>query len=199
MLQTYVAVIEHSYGIILFEKKNIEKALKNGIEKFPDSLMLKEWYEIKNELFKKEKKADNGGVNSNEAGFEGDNNEGDAYGGNEEGFSLVRGLVVYGDMHDYGGGFSTPNVEKAPEILDASLSVDRTQRMFDSMLELHLKSLPKQEKLKDIGLVFFPVVDKSKYYLICFDLRVPIYYIIDHVIKIDSVEDIYGGKPVHVV
>ncbi|CAI9294532.1 unnamed protein product [Lactuca saligna] len=81
---TYVTVIEHSYGILLFEKKNIEKALKNGIENFPDSLMLKEWYEKNQELFNEVKKAENGGMNSNEAGFDGHRNEGEADGGNEE-------------------------------------------------------------------------------------------------------------------
>ncbi|CAI9294533.1 unnamed protein product [Lactuca saligna] len=69
----------------------------------------------------------------------------------------------------------------AQEILDASLSADRTKRLFDSMLK-----------------VFFPIVEKSKYYLICFDLRVPTYYIIDHVNRTGVVEDIYGKKPVHV-
>ncbi|CAI9277191.1 unnamed protein product [Lactuca saligna] len=107
--EVYVAVIEHSYGIILSEKKNIEKALKKTL---PNSLMLKEWYEKNQELFNEVKKEENGGMNSNEAGFNGHRNEGEADGGNEEGFSPVRGLVVHGDMHDDGGGFNTPNMEK---------------------------------------------------------------------------------------
>ncbi|CAI9299486.1 unnamed protein product [Lactuca saligna] len=78
------------------------------------------------------------------------------------------------------------------------MSSDRTQKLFDSMLILHLKSLPKPEKLKDVGLVFFPIVDKSKYYTICFDLRVPTYYMIDHVNRNGVVEDIYGIKHVRV-
>ncbi|CAI9299485.1 unnamed protein product [Lactuca saligna] len=81
------------------EEKNIEKALKNGIEKFPDSLMLNEWYEKNKELFEEVNKADNGGINSNEAGFDGHRKEGESDGGKEEKFSLVRGLVVDGDLH----------------------------------------------------------------------------------------------------
>ncbi|CAI9293995.1 unnamed protein product [Lactuca saligna] len=44
----------------------------------------------------------------------------------------------------------------------------------------------------------FPVVDRSKYYLICFDLRVPTYFIIYHVTRNGSVEEIYGIKHIHV-
>ncbi|CAI9287520.1 unnamed protein product [Lactuca saligna] len=86
----------------------------------------------------------------------------------------------------------------AEEIMGGSLSSERTQKLFDSMLKLHLRSLPKQEKLKDIGLVFFPVVENSKYYLICFDLKVPTYYIRDHLNRNGAVEDIYGIKLIHV-
>ncbi|CAI9304484.1 unnamed protein product [Lactuca saligna] len=50
--EAYVAVIKHSYGVILSKKKNIERALKHGIEKFPDSLSLKEWCGKNKKLFK---------------------------------------------------------------------------------------------------------------------------------------------------
>ncbi|CAI9287521.1 unnamed protein product [Lactuca saligna] len=85
--EAYVAVIEHRYGVILSEKKNIEKAPKHGIEKFPDSLMLKEWCEKNKELFKEVNNADAGGMKYNEASFDGDSNKGEADGGKEEGLS----------------------------------------------------------------------------------------------------------------
>ncbi|CAI9285193.1 unnamed protein product [Lactuca saligna] len=301
LVMAYVAVIEHSYGIILSEKKNIEKALKNGIEKFQDNLMLKEWYEKNQELFKEVNKAGNGGMNSNEAGFDGHRKEGESDGGKEEQFYPIRGLVVDGDLHDDGGVCEeddgngkmgkieqkihvygkSPFVERIVKIgdkmkkdeitlynsvfsskrdygeetwnigsghvlhqgfayhfksntfihaiiIDCWLSLlNRMEELrdvgsvssifFDTnflkrywvdqchlmelkncLMILHLKSLPKPEKLKDIGLVLFPIVDKSTYYMICFDLRVPTYYIIDHVNRNGAVEDIYGIKHIRV-
>ncbi|CAI9275078.1 unnamed protein product [Lactuca saligna] len=73
--EAYVAVIEHSYGIILSEKKNIQMTLKDGMEKLRNSLMLKEC------------------------------NKGEADGSNEGGISLVRGLVVYVGKKNDGGDF----------------------------------------------------------------------------------------------
>ncbi|CAI9263883.1 unnamed protein product [Lactuca saligna] len=109
--EPYVVVIEHSYGVILSEKKNIEKAPEHGIEKFRDSLMLKEWY--KKIII----------VQRN--------------GGNEEGFSPVRGLVVYKEKNDDGGGFSTPNVEK----------VDNTDNLSCSQFLEHLEVLATEIKM----------------------------------------------------
>ncbi|CAI9262173.1 unnamed protein product [Lactuca saligna] len=40
--EAYVAVIGHSYGVILREKSTMEVALKDGLEKFPDSVVLNE-------------------------------------------------------------------------------------------------------------------------------------------------------------
>ena len=51
-MQAYVVVIEHSYGVILTEKSTMEVALKDGLEKFPHSVVLNEWMEKMNELFK---------------------------------------------------------------------------------------------------------------------------------------------------
>ncbi|CAI9286822.1 unnamed protein product [Lactuca saligna] len=102
--EVFVAVIEHSYGVILSEKKNIEKALKHGIEKFPDNLMLKEWCEKNKELFKEVNNAETGGMKYNEASFDDHSNKGEADGGKVEGFSPVRGLVVHGEKKDDGGG-----------------------------------------------------------------------------------------------
>ncbi|CAI9282710.1 unnamed protein product [Lactuca saligna] len=40
--EAYAAVIEHSYGVILIEKSTMEVALKDGLEKFPHSVVLNE-------------------------------------------------------------------------------------------------------------------------------------------------------------
>ncbi|CAI9282298.1 unnamed protein product [Lactuca saligna] len=50
--EAYAAVLEHHYGLILTEKITMEVALKDGLEKFPDSVVLKEWMEKMNELFR---------------------------------------------------------------------------------------------------------------------------------------------------
>ncbi|CAI9281672.1 unnamed protein product [Lactuca saligna] len=87
-------------------------ALRNGVEKFPDSLMLKAWYEKNKELFNKVKNAENEGMKEKEHGFDVDSNKGDADSSNECGISPVIGLIVYGDKKDDGGDFSMPTVEK---------------------------------------------------------------------------------------
>ncbi|CAI9303500.1 unnamed protein product [Lactuca saligna] len=50
--EAYAAVIKHNYGVILTEKSTMEVALKDGLEKFLDSVVLNEWMEKMNELFK---------------------------------------------------------------------------------------------------------------------------------------------------
>ncbi|CAI9304483.1 unnamed protein product [Lactuca saligna] len=111
--------------------------------------------------------------------------------------SLLNRMEELRDVGSFSRVFFDTNF-LAEEILGVSLSPERTQELFDSILKLHLKSLAKQKKLKDIGLDFFPIVDRRKYYLICFDLRVPTYFIIDHVTRNGSVEEIYGIKHIHV-
>ncbi|CAI9279308.1 unnamed protein product [Lactuca saligna] len=49
--EAYTAVLEYSYGLIVIEKHTMEVALKDGLEKIPDSVVLKEWMEKMNELF----------------------------------------------------------------------------------------------------------------------------------------------------
>ncbi|CAI9268711.1 unnamed protein product [Lactuca saligna] len=49
--EAYAALLEHSYGIIVTEKHTMEVALKDGLEKLPDSVVLKEWMEKMNEHF----------------------------------------------------------------------------------------------------------------------------------------------------
>ncbi|CAI9267320.1 unnamed protein product [Lactuca saligna] len=66
--------------------------------------------------------------------------------------SLLNGMEKLRDVGSISRVFFDTNF-LAEEILDGSLSSGRSQKLFDSMLKLHLKSLPKQEKLKDIGLV----------------------------------------------
>ncbi|CAI9300104.1 unnamed protein product [Lactuca saligna] len=213
----YIVVIEHNYGIILCEKKNIEKALKNGIVKFPDSLMLKELIVKIGNKVKKDEMALYNSVFASKRDY-GEEiwnigsghvlHQGFAYHFKSNTFihvimidccsSLLNKMEELRDVGLVSRIFFDTNF-LAEEILGGSMSSDRTQKLFDSMLILHLKSLPKPENLKDIGQVFFPIVNKSKYYLICFDLRVPTYYIIDHVNQNGAVEDIYGTKHVRVV
>ncbi|CAI9293997.1 unnamed protein product [Lactuca saligna] len=109
---SYMAVIKHSYGVILYEKKNVERALKHGIEKFPDSLSLKEWCEKNEKMFKEIKNAESGGMKDKDSSFDGHSNKGDGDGVKESKFSLTRGLVVDGEKKVDGGGFSTPQMDK---------------------------------------------------------------------------------------
>ncbi|CAI9290126.1 unnamed protein product [Lactuca saligna] len=92
--EEYVVVIKHSYGVILSEKKNIEKALKHGIEKVPNNLSLKEWCEKNKILFKEVNNAESGGMKAKDPSFDGDSNKGDADGGKEAEFSPIGGLAV---------------------------------------------------------------------------------------------------------
>ncbi|CAI9285556.1 unnamed protein product [Lactuca saligna] len=58
-LFVYVAVLEHNYGLILNEKSTMEVALKDGLEKFPNSVVLNEWMENMNELFREVHEGEN--------------------------------------------------------------------------------------------------------------------------------------------
>ncbi|CAI9280963.1 unnamed protein product [Lactuca saligna] len=91
--EAYAAVIEHSYAVILTEKSTMEVALKDGLEKFPHSVVLNEWMEKTNELFKEvfegagNKKVHEpdcfNEVNMNDIGDDGEGNS-----------SPVRGLII---------------------------------------------------------------------------------------------------------
>ncbi|CAI9280938.1 unnamed protein product [Lactuca saligna] len=89
----YTAILEQSYGLILREKSTMEVALKDGLEKFLNSVVLKEWMEKMNELFREvHEGANNKKVNEPEGYNELNMNDMvDGYGGNS---SLVRGLVI---------------------------------------------------------------------------------------------------------
>ncbi|KAI3503791.1 hypothetical protein L1887_32241 [Cichorium endivia] len=50
-------------------------------------------------------------------------------------------------------------------------------------------------KFRDVGLVFFPIVARDNYYLLCFDLRRPFYYIIDHLQRKGNQQSSYVRVP----
>ncbi|KAI3503899.1 hypothetical protein L1887_32373 [Cichorium endivia] len=50
-IEAYCAIVELGYNKIVSEKMNLEKALNNGLEKFPDNDVLKEWLNKKQRLF----------------------------------------------------------------------------------------------------------------------------------------------------
>ncbi|KAI3496567.1 hypothetical protein L1887_38932 [Cichorium endivia] len=81
-VEAYCAVVELGYNKIVFEKMNLEKALNDGLEKFPDNGILKEWLNKKRMLFNEddeimdedldENEEDGDDVRKNDEGDEGE-------------------------------------------------------------------------------------------------------------------------------
>ncbi|KAI3501149.1 hypothetical protein L1887_29010 [Cichorium endivia] len=74
------------------------------------------------------------------------------------------------------------------------LEINRRRLFVDQML-LYLGNFEINAKFRDVGLVFFPIVARDNYYLLCFDLRKPSYYIIDHLQRKGNQQNSYGRVP----
>ncbi|CAI9271372.1 unnamed protein product [Lactuca saligna] len=361
--EAYAAVIEHSYGVIVTEKSTMEVALKDGLLKFPHSVVLNEWMKKMNELFKGVfKGAGNqkvhepacfNEVNMNDVGDGGEGNSSpirgliltevntekdDNYttpvdttsltmtqfhrlpGVNDEMIKLLEEteLQVYkkkkqmsiisgdnlvgrniGEAVDNAGGyddndkrekripkkakvFNSPNIERivkvgeklskdetwicnlvfastrddgdeiwdigtghllhqgfayqfnhgmflhskiidcwaaflnkmenykdesslsrfffdttivTEDILNELKSEDMKCRLFATLLRIYTKKFDVKPSFRDVALVFFPIVDDGKYYLLIFDLKSSLYYIVDHVKRTGTLERKYGMIP----
>ncbi|XP_042755765.1 uncharacterized protein LOC122196682 [Lactuca sativa] len=71
----------------------MEVALKDGLEKFPDSVLLKQWLEKMNELFRGNHEGTNN-TNVNDSDGYNEVNMNDMVDGNGDNTSPVRGLVI---------------------------------------------------------------------------------------------------------
>ncbi|CAI9276284.1 unnamed protein product [Lactuca saligna] len=70
-----------------------------------------------------------------------------------------------------------------------------THRLFDGFLRVYINMFKVLPILKDVGLVFIPVVDVAMYYEVCFDLVIGKCFIIDHVNRKGSIDSVYGTTP----
>ncbi|CAI9287653.1 unnamed protein product [Lactuca saligna] len=140
-IDPFVAVLEHSYGKLLSKKSNMEVALKHGLQKFPESKVLKEWIIKKNELF-----------NENDYVKENYNENDIPYHGKElveyQGdLSPIRGLVRKRKDIDEGCSYVEPRMEnelthddltmtqfyKLPGVMDEMIDMaSKTEMMFSS-------------------------------------------------------------------
>ncbi|CAH1437053.1 unnamed protein product [Lactuca virosa] len=103
--KAFAAILEHSYGKLLSEKSNMEVALKHGLQKFPESKVLKKWVTKKNELF-----------NENDFVKENDNEKDIPYHGKEvveyqRDLSPIRGVVRKSKDIDEGCSYVEPRME----------------------------------------------------------------------------------------
>ncbi|CAI9266789.1 unnamed protein product [Lactuca saligna] len=105
--EAYAAVIEHSYGVIVTEKSTMEVALKDGLLKFPHSVVLNEWMEKMNELFKGVFKGA-GNQKVHEPACFNEVNMNDVGDGGEGNSSPVRGLILTEVNTEKDDNYTTP-------------------------------------------------------------------------------------------
>ncbi|KAI3497009.1 hypothetical protein L1887_39389 [Cichorium endivia] len=302
-VEAYCAVIELGYNKIVSEKLNLEKALSDGLEKYPESGVLKEWLHKKNMLFKEEdeivdedlheneededdvEKSDDRDEGQKEKQIESHKSEHVVGVGMESNLNLnvintdgsrVGEYQAKEDMADR-RVYDTPKsfaqiesedisatqffedpavLEQVIDVLDKSsekyykdkvsesakveghveneriienvtsrvldkgknilteldhaagvgedgnaylmdeneLEINRRRLFVDQML-LYIGNFEINPKFRDVGLVFFPIVARDNYYLLCFDLRRPFYYIIDHLKRNGNQQSSYGRVP----
>ncbi|KAI3522370.1 hypothetical protein L1887_00092 [Cichorium endivia] len=90
--------------------------------------------------------------------------------------------------------FFDTNVVNAYLMDENELEINRRRLFVDQML-LYIGNFEINPKFRDVGLVFFPIVARDNYYLLCFDLRRPFYYIIDHLKRNGNQQSSYGRVP----
>ncbi|CAI9280594.1 unnamed protein product [Lactuca saligna] len=117
----------------------MEVVLKDVLENFPDSILLKEWFEKNHKLFIEVKNEGNEGMNDKEHTFDANVNKGAEDIDNEGGISLIRALVVYGDKKDDGGSFNIPIIEH----------IDNTDHLNCSQFLEHHEVLAKAIEMTD--------------------------------------------------
>ncbi|KAI3523747.1 hypothetical protein L1887_02119 [Cichorium endivia] len=313
-VEAYCAVIEVGYNKIVSEKINLEKALTDGLEKYPESGLLKEWLHKKNMLFNEEDEIVDEDLHENEEDGDDIEKSDDRDEGQKEkqieshnsehvpGVGMESNLnvnVINTDVSRVGEYqakehladrevYDTPTsiaqiesedisatqffedpavLEQVIDVLDKSSEKDYkskvsesakvegnveneriienvTSRVLDKgkniLTELdhaagvgedgvkgkrklkvtnpfkspfmkrtiNITDKLKKEEInfcnaiftsdidhKDVGLVFFPIVARDNYYLLCFDLRRPFYYIIDHLQRKGNQQSSYGRVP----
>ncbi|CAI9265856.1 unnamed protein product [Lactuca saligna] len=81
------------------------------------------------------------------------------------------------------------------DILNELKSEDMKCRLIGTLLRIYTKKFDVKPSFRDVALVFFRIVDDGKYYLLIFDLRSSLYYIVDHVKRRGTLERKYGMIP----
>ncbi|CAH1435874.1 unnamed protein product [Lactuca virosa] len=219
--EAYFTILEWSHALMVAEKHTMEVALKDVLEKLPDSVVVNEWLEKKNELFNDHKRAYNEDVH--EVDCDNEVNLNDIGDGNEGNSSPIIILTDHGENEKKDVTYSTPIVDVSSLTMsqfnalsqvneDMIRMLDETElqiklilnelhtedlrcRVFDALLSIYIKKFNVKPSFEDVMLVLFPVNDDEKYYLLIFDVRTPFHYIVDHVKKIGTLDRKYVMIP----
>ncbi|CAI9284667.1 unnamed protein product [Lactuca saligna] len=79
-------------------------------------------------------------------------------------------------------------------MFDERVNEDVRYKEFEVMVSSAIEDLTTDSELKNVDLVFFPIVD-GNYYLICFNLKSFSILIIDQRRLVGTVESVYGNIP----
>ncbi|CAI9292057.1 unnamed protein product [Lactuca saligna] len=81
------------------------------------------------------------------------------------------------------------------EMLDRDTSYDKRLEKFEESMNEAMKNYPHLKDLKKVGIVFFPILHRKHYYMICFNLRKCSVHLIDNEKTTEDIVDTYGMLP----